>query len=140
MKAKDFLKKGYKLNELIEANKEELERLKALASSISSPVLSDMPKSPSRNTDAPYVKYVHQIIELEKLIEEEIEKYLSIKKTIRKAISEVEDSDEKLLLQYRYIIFLTWDEICERLNVSLRTVHRIHASALQHIVVPIDIE
>lgn len=44
--------------------------------------------------------------------------------------------DEQLLLRYRYLDDFTWEEIARMLNVSLRTVHRIHGSALQNFIVP----
>ena len=44
--------------------------------------------------------------------------------------------DEQLVLRYRYLDDCTWEEISRMLNVSLRTVHRIHGSALQHFSVP----
>ena len=43
---------------------------------------------------------------------------------------------EPLLLTYRYFNNCTWEEIAERLHVSNRTVHRIHASALKNFSVP----
>ena len=42
----------------------------------------------------------------------------------------------KLVLRYRYLDNCSWEEISRMLNVSLRTVHRIHGSALQNFSVP----
>lgn len=48
----------------------------------------------------------------------------------------LENRDEQLVLRYRYLDDCTWEEISRMLNVSLRTVHRIHGSALQNFSVP----
>ena len=48
----------------------------------------------------------------------------------------LEKRDEQLVLRYRYLDDCTWEEISRMLNVSLRTVHRIHGSALQNFSVP----
>ena len=54
------------------------------------------------------------------------------REAVSQAIDCVENNQEKLLLRYRYIDGRTWQKIAELLDVSLRTVHRIHGSALQH--------
>ena len=59
-----------------------------------------------------------------------------LKGEINTAIDALEMRDEQLVLRYRYLDDCTWEEISRMLNVSLRTVHRIHGSALQHFSVP----
>lgn len=51
-------------------------------------------------------------------------------------ISLMENPEERLLLKYRYLKNESWEDISYELNVSYRTVHRIHASALNNFVVP----
>ena len=48
----------------------------------------------------------------------------------------VSNVDERLLLRYRYLDNHSWEEIGVLLNASVRTVHRIHSSALQNFSVP----
>ena len=61
---------------------------------------------------------------------------MNLKKMIRNAINKVENPDERLLLRCKYLNFKTWGEICAEMNYSLRTIHRIHQSALDNVVVP----
>lgn len=135
MTAKEFLRQAYRLNELIDSDLEELESLRDLSRSISSPVLKER-VSVTKTNAAPFEKHVIKIVDLEKQIEQEVEHLVKIKTDIRDSINQMEDVDEKLLLRYRYINFLNWEEICVNLNVSMRTVHRLHSSALQHLNVP----
>ena len=59
-----------------------------------------------------------------------------LKEEINTAIDMLENRDEQLVLRYRYLDDCTWEEISRMLNVSLRTVYRIHGSALQNFSVP----
>ncbi len=135
MTAKEFLKQAYRLNELINSDLEELQNLRELSRCVSSPVLEEK-VSKTKSTETPFEKYVIRIVDLEKQIQQEVERLIKLKSDIREAINQMENVDEKLLLRYRYINFLNWEEICVNLNVSMRTVHRLHSSALQHLNVP----
>lgn len=136
MQAKQYLKQAYRLNDLINSDLEELDELRIFSKSISSPNLSGMPRSETGNVEPTFARAVDKIIDLEDHINKEITHLVDLKKEIRSVINEVIDGDEKLLLKYRYINFCTWDDICEKMNVSMRTAHRIHAAALEHVKVP----
>lgn len=137
MNAKQYLKQAYRLNEMIKSNQEELSALRESASSIAGIDYSkDKVQSSKSSGDAGFVNVIAKIIELEDSINADIAKCISLKNEIRTVINNVQDADEKLLLRLRYINFKTWDEICDELYVSLRTVHRVHAAALEHIIVP----
>lgn len=136
MTAKQYLQQAYRLNELINSDLAELEQLKVLSRSVSSPNLSGTPSGGSRNTEPAFVRAIEKIIDLEKKVNSEIDRYVDLKAEIRETINRLSDNEEKVLLRCRYINFCTWDVICEKLCVSMRTVHRIHASALQNLKVP----
>lgn len=136
MTAKQYLKQGYRLNEMIKSDLEELEQLRQFSTSISSSNLSGDTVSGSRPQEARFVNAVNKIVDLEVKINIEIDNYVDLKDTIRESINQLTNNDEKLLLRYRYINFFAWEDICKKLNVSMRTVHRFHASALQNIRVP----
>ena len=73
---------------------------------------------------------------IKKIINADIEKMLSLKLEIRTVINDVQDNDEKLLLKYRYLNFFTWEDICEKMCVSMRTAHRIHKLAIANLKIP----
>lgn len=134
--AKQFLKQAYRLDELILSNQEELMKLKEMSTSIGSFDYSKDRVQTSPSGDAPYTNQIIKIIELENEIQSEIDKMTELKKAIRNAINQVENPDEKLLLRNRYLNFKTWNEIGSEMHYSLRTIHRIHQSALDNFVVP----
>lgn len=136
MQAKQYLKQAYRLNELIQCNQQELEDLRLLASSVPGIDYSKDRVQTSPSGDAGFTNIVYKIIELENAINADIEKMISLKFEIRTVISNVLDNEERLILHKRYLKFETWEEICNSLNLSLRTVQRIHASALNNVVIP----
>ena len=135
MTAKEYLMQAYRLNELIDSDVEELEHLRDLAGRISSPNFDERVQS-SKNYDPPFVKYLSDIMEMEQKIHQELCQLVVLKKQISKSLEKVEDREERLLLTYRYFNNFSWQEISDRLCVSNRTVHRIHASALANFIVP----
>ena len=135
MTAKEYLMQAYRLNELIDSDTEELEHLRELAGRISGSNFGERVQC-SRNMEPPFVKYIDDIIEMEQKIHEELCHLVVLKKQISKAIESVSSREERLLLTYRYFNNCTWEEIGEKLHVSNRTVHRIHASALKNFSVP----
>ena len=136
MEAKQYLRKAYRLHELIESEQAELDALRELAQSVSSSSVSDMPKSPTMNGEAPYEKHVIKMVDLEAKIKRQIQEYISLEEEIREVINNVEDNEEKLLLRNRYILFMEWEDIYDKMHLSKRSVHRIHASALKNINIP----
>ena len=73
---------------------------------------------------------------LEDRINQEIDRLVDLKVEIGEAINKLEKPAERLLLKYRYLDGMEWIDISQRLAVSYRTVHRIHASALKNFEVP----
>lgn len=132
--AKQYLKQAYKLNERIESDKIELENLRSLSTSIAGDMTQEKVQSSASGDKT--LNIICAIVDLEDEIKNEIEKLIRLKKQIRDVINKVEDVDEMLVLKYRYLMFLQWDEICEKMNYSKRQMYRIHDSALEHVKVP----
>ena len=135
MTAKEFLNQAYRLNELIDSDVEELERLSDLATRISGPNIGERVQT-SRNPDPPFVRYLDDIMDMEQKIHRELCELVVLKKKITESLEKMENREERLLLTYRYLDNRTWEQIASMLSVSDRTVHRIHASALRNFSVP----
>lgn len=136
MTAKEYLNQARHLDALINCRLREIDYWKELSSSVSSMRFDGMPHSPNRPTEAPFVRCLEKIDEIQRSVEEKIAYLVRLKEEINTAIDKLESRDEQLVLRYRYLDDCTWEEISRMLNVSLRTVHRIHGSALQNFSVP----
>ena len=135
MTSKEYLRQAYRLNELIDSDGKELERLRDLSFKIAGGnygerVISSGRKEPS------FVRYIDEIDEMERKIHAELCELVLLKRNITQAINRMENREERLVLTYRYLSNKTWEQISSILSVSIRTVHRIHQSALNHFSVP----
>ena len=90
------------MDQRINSDIEELGKLREMSSSISSPTWEEHVQT-SKNTDAPFVRSVFKIMELEDKINAEIDNLVELKKQIRMVIDRVSNTDERMVLRYRYI-------------------------------------
>lgn len=78
MKVKEYLGQAYRLDQRINSDIEELGKLREMSSSIASPCLEERVQT-SRNTDAPFVRSLMKIMELEDKINAEIDNLVELK-------------------------------------------------------------
>lgn len=135
MTPKEYLKQAYRLDHRINSDIAELGRLREMSRSISSPSLGEKVQT-NRNTDAPFVKCLERIYSLEEKINEEIDLLVNLKEEIRSVIDMVSNTDERMVLRYRYIHNYTWEQIGDVLGADSRTVRRWHGQALGHVTLP----
>ncbi len=135
MTIRDYLSQAYRLDQRIDSNIREVSTLRKMMGSISSPVLGDRVQT-SRPAEAPFVRSIEKIMLLEEKINAEIDLLVDLKEQIRSVIAAVPDTDERMVLSYRYVHNLTWEQISDELNESVSTVKRRHKSALDHAVLP----
>ena len=135
MTAKEYLQQAYRLNELIDSDAQELERLRELAGRVGGTNFGERVQT-SRSADPPFVRYLGDIIEMKDKLQKELYELVVLKKQILSALEKMSNRDERLLLKYRYMDNVSWEKIAENLSVSMRTVHRIHSSALKNFCVP----
>ena len=131
-----YLKQNRNLDELIQSNRQELNDLETLKRSIPGIDYSKDRVQVSPSNEAAFARIVEKICLLENDIRSDIENLLSLKLEIRTVINAVKNNEEKLVLKYRYLNFLSWDEVADKMNVSIRTACRLHVIALRHVKIP----
>lgn len=135
MTAKEYLNQARRLDALIHCRLREIDYWRDLSSSVSGSSFEEH-HNPNRPTEAPFVRCLEKIDEIQHSVEEKVAYLICLKEEINKAIDKLDNRDEQLLLRYRYLDNCTWEEIAAMLNVSIRSAHRIHGMALQHFSVP----
>ena len=135
MTPKAYLNQAYRLEQRIRLDTEELENLRTLAATVSSPGFEEH-YNPNHPTDAPFVKTLNRIWEMEQKVKDELDLLLRLKKEIQSVIAKVDNTDERLILTYRYLKNYTWARIGDELYADERTIRRWHDRALSHVVVP----
>ena len=135
MTAKEYLSQGYRLEQRIRLVREELVNLQELAGSVSSPGFEEHYNA-TRNTEAPFIRTIYKIMELEDKQNSLLNQLLEFKQEMCDVIDSVDDLNERMVLYYRYIGNESWQDIGKRLFVDERTVRRWHNKALSHVVLP----
>jgi DNA-directed RNA polymerase specialized sigma24 family protein len=135
MTPKTYLNQAYRLEQRIRLDTEELENLRTLAATVSSPGFEEH-YNPNHPTDAPFVKTLNRIWEMEQKVKGELDLLLRLKEEIQSVIAKVDNTDERLILTYRYLKNYTWARIGDELYADERTIRRWHDRALSHVVVP----
>lgn len=76
--------------------------------------------------------YAAKLEELFAELHEQMEKKIAIRLEISRKIEEMQDETESLLMRYRYIQGLNFEEIAVKMGYGYRHVLRIHGQALLH--------
>ena len=129
MTAKEYLCQAFMLDEQINTKLEQVSALRHLATKTCTPI-NDMPGSPTRKADG-MEETVIKIVVLDKEINDDIDRLIDIKIEITRRINRVENLERRLLLEKRYLCMDSWEDIAEKLNYSMRYVHKLHSRALQ---------
>lgn len=135
MTVKEYLGQGYRLEHRIKMHKTEIEEMRELSMSISSPGFEEHYKG-SKNVEAPFERFLIKIMELEQIQADMLERLLCFKQELISVINAVPNKDERIVLYYRYLKNFTWGRIGMELGADESTVRRWHNRALAHVVLP----
>ena len=69
-------------------------------------------------------------------MKEELDLLIRLKKEIQSVIAKVYNTDDRVILTYRYLKNYTLDSLVAELSAAERTIRRWHDRALSHVVVP----
>lgn len=135
MTAKEYLNQAYRLEQRISLDRERLAELRELSMSVGSPGLE--PRcNPNCPTEASFVNVLHRIVDQENKVAGELKLLVKLKIEIQDVIDRLADTDERLVLTYRYLKSLPWSRIADIMYVNERTVRRWHGNGLSHIRIP----
>ena len=131
MTANEFLNRPYELQRKISIKEQKIKYYRELSSSVSSPGFEEH-YSATRNTDAPFVRYLQKIDVLEEEIKNDKIRLAEIKDEVDHAIEAIEDLNEAMVLRYRYVMLWSMRKIAKEMYYSLRWVQMIHVKAITH--------
>ena len=127
---KDRLRNYANLKEECEQLRRQLEELEATLYYPKIQRLNGMPSAPSKENTLELMIARH--VELQEKYEAKIAEMTAEMLQIEVAI-ETLDPTARMLLRYRYMDGLKWEEVCVRMNYSWMQTHRIHANALNQL-------
>ena len=136
MNVQDYLRQGRLLDQRINYDLQRLEEMKTDISGIYSTGITASKVQNSKDGDAPYVKALLRIEELQEQINQEIDMLVNLKTQIDQTIRQLENAEEQMILKYRYLKGMTWDEIGGMLKIGKSTAKRWHEQALAKLKMP----
>lgn len=127
MTAKEYLKQLKTLDNMINAKLLERERIRALATKVTSNLSERVQGSGSGGIENTVIK----ITELEIQINADIDKLVDLKVEATQIIDSLEDNKHKVVLSMYYVSNLTFEQVAENTDISSRWVRKIHGKALK---------
>lgn len=128
MVTKEDLKAYIRLTEEIDSLEEMIERLQSKKDSIGAAKLSAAASGSA--TPDKMASNMARLDELQNRYHEKLEYWLMQQQIITEAIDSLPER-EQLLMRYRYLMGMEWEQIAAKMRYSWRQTHRIHASALK---------
>ncbi len=133
MSAKEYLSQAMYIDQRINSKLEQVMTLRETATKATA-TLSDMPRSDSPNLQS-MENTIVKIVDLENEINRDIDRLVDLKAEVRQLIAALENPEQQLILELRYLCFKQWSAIMEEMGISETSVYRIHGEALKNIVV-----
>lgn len=134
MNAKEYLSQAMYIDQRIDSKLEQIMKLRESATKATA-TLSDMPRPDSPNVQS-MEETIVKIVDLERDINRDIDALVDLKAEARKVISKLDNPEQQLILEMRYLCYKSWAEIAEDLSFSESNVYKIHGEALKRIVLP----
>lgn len=133
MTKKQYLRQGYKIRQEIKIQNDILIELENNLDNVKSFDYSkDKLQGGPVQDDTVMVEKINRIIEVQEIIKKRDFELKTFQANLYIEINRLSNTNEKILLQARYILNETWEQIAERLGYSVRQVHRVHSSALEN--------
>jgi DNA-directed RNA polymerase specialized sigma subunit len=126
-----YLKRYITLDREIDRKLEEVSRLRSKLTRVTE-VYSTEPRG-GGSIYGKTEEILAKIVDLEREIDADVDRLISIRDNIKVIIEAVEDDRERLLLQYRYLDGRTFEEIAVQMYYSWRQIHRLHSRALTNL-------
>lgn len=109
----------------------EIEEWRTRLEGLGAQIIDGMPKTHGKRKS--WVKEITEIERLDDELTKELLKLRNKRLAIIDAINTLQDPVLQVLVEYRYIDNMRWEEICTKMHYSWRHVHRLHMIAIRKI-------
>ena len=129
MTAREYLGQAYRLDQWINSKLRQVENLRSLTQKVTASYGRE-PVSHTRNVTS-LEDSIIRLMEGEEQINQQIDKMVNLKMDIAALVDHVRNENYRLILEKRYLCFLSWDEIATDMHYSSRWVRNVHERALE---------
>ncbi|MDD3663159.1 MAG: hypothetical protein PHT84_04810 [Candidatus Pacebacteria bacterium] len=137
MNAKEYLSRYHNIKRRIELLQAEVDEYIRLANSIPGINFDQIRVDGTKSLEAPFERWIRKALENELWIADMKIKLPIIKGEIISVIDKIEDEQYRIVMIYRYIEWLSWADIAEKMFYSVATIRRWHDKSLLEIKVSI---
>ncbi len=132
MTAKEYLQQLKRLDIAINQKTRELDDLRSKSRIVKGIDYSKDRVQTSSSGDAPFVKLIERIADLEKEIDTEINEFVDEKHKIINQIQSLKNANHSRLLYERYVEYKSLEQICDDMKFSHAYIKHMHGDALQN--------
>jgi DNA-directed RNA polymerase specialized sigma24 family protein len=75
--------------------------------------------------------FITQMVDMKDAINDALQRLLDLKMDIASTINRVSSAEQRVLLELRYLCCKTWEDIAYEMNYNVRSVYKVHGSALK---------
>ena len=138
MRVETYLKQGYLLDQRINYDLQKLTEMRKAACGLPGVAIRRDKVQTSPTGDAPFVQALMRVEEMEAKINREIDQLVALKEQIREVIQQVDSNELQMILMYKYLDGMSYEEIGEKLHSERTAVFRRHKKAIEQIRLPDD--
>ena len=131
MTAKEYLYQAFRLDQQINSKLEQIAKLKHMATQATGRFQAERISGTPQHS--PMENALVKLIDLEYEINDDIDRLVDLKREMAVLIAKIGDPSYRILLELRYLVGNTWEEIALRMGYDLRWVYRLHGRALQEV-------
>lgn len=128
MKVIDYLNRAYHLDQQIACKLEQVSRLRSLTQKVTASY-GDGSSSHAHN-NSPMEDAIVRLVDAEDELATQVIELVDVRMEIAKLIDRVPDALYKLVLEKRYLCFMTWERIAADMNWTYRWTLSVHGKAL----------
>lgn len=92
-------------------------------------IMDSMPRGNGYSDLSSYAAKVDCLMEE---LRDQMNQRIDLRREIAHKIEDMNDETEKLVLRYRYIHLLTWEDLAVKMDYSWQHIHKIHNKALNN--------
>lgn len=125
MGLKEYLSQALEIDRAIESKSEQIKELWQTA--LKSKGIAGFEKGGEHSSEVE--RTVEKIYKAEAELNEEIDRFVDAKREISEFISHIPNLTSRIVLENYYFLGMTWEEISDKMFLSLRQIHNIKSKA-----------
>ena len=131
MTAKEFLQQVFIAYQEADSKLEQMERLQSLATRTTT-VIRSVPCGNGMALHSRVERAIADVQEQSEQLADEINRLVNVRREVAEAIAQMTNPNERRILEYRYLAFLSWKEISHSMKIGLRYVYKLHERAIEN--------